>query len=76
VNERRDRELKLGLYSRQGVQEYWIADWRARLVEIYRREGGDLRLIRTLADEDVITSPLLQGFACPVSSLWAPPLSH
>src|SRR5690606_30289484 len=29
ANERRDRETKLGLYSRQGVGECWIVDWRS-----------------------------------------------
>ena len=38
-NERRDRELKLALYARQGVQEYWIVDWRGRTGEVHRREG-------------------------------------
>ena len=74
VNERRDRDLKLNLYSRQGVQEYWIADWRQHLVEVYRREDEGLRLVTTLSDSDVLTSPLLPGFACPVASLWAPPV--
>ncbi|MBM2810955.1 MAG: hypothetical protein HW416_1714 [Chloroflexi bacterium] len=74
VNERRDRELKLDLYSRQGVQEYWIADWRQHLVEIYRRKDGDLKLVASLSDGSVIDSPLLPGFACQVSSLWAPPV--
>ena len=37
-NERRDRDLKLRLYSRQGIQEYWIVDWRLHTVQIYRRE--------------------------------------
>src|SRR6266498_570825 len=36
-NERRDRDVKLSLYSRRGVDEYWIVDWRARQVEVYRR---------------------------------------
>jgi Uma2 family endonuclease len=72
VNELRDRELKLQLYSRQDVQEYWIADWRTHTVEVYRREGAELRLVATLTDEDVLTSPLLPGFVCPVSTLWAP----
>jgi Uma2 family endonuclease len=75
VNEQRDRDLKLNLYSRQGVREYWIADPRQRLVEVYRRDTQGLRLVATLSDDDTLTSPLLPGFAGPVSSLWAPPVS-
>jgi Uma2 family endonuclease len=72
VNEQRDRDLKLNLYSRQGVREYWIVDWCEHLVEIYRRDSGGLQLVTTLRDGDDITSPLFPGFACPVSSLWTP----
>ena len=75
VNERRDRESKLGLYFRQGVQEYWIADWEEHLVEVYRPESGELRLVQTLHDGDIPTSPILPGFACAISSLWAPPVA-
>lgn len=71
-NERRDRELKLKLYSRQGVQEYWIVNWLARSVDVFRREGKALILVTTLSSEDVLMSPLLPGFACPVASLWEP----
>jgi Uma2 family endonuclease len=48
TNERRDREAKLKLYSRHGVQEYWITDWLKRQVEVYRREQLALQLIATL----------------------------
>lgn len=71
-NEHRDRDVKLSLYSRQGVDEYWIVDWRARQIEVYRRVEGDLRLVATVAGEDTLTTPLLPRFACLVSSLWAP----
>ena len=70
TNERRDRDLKLKLYSRQGVQEYWIIDWRRRTVQVYRRAQARLRLVATLNDEDAITSPLLPGFSCPLRTLW------
>lgn len=73
ANERRDREVKLALYCRQGVEEYWIVDWRARVVQVLRRDGEGLRAVATLAGDDVLTSPLLPGFSCPVSSLWVSP---
>ena len=74
ANEQRDRDAKLSLYSRRGVQDYWIADPQRRLVDVYRHDGEGLRLIATLVDGDVLTSPLLPGFACEVSSLWVPPV--
>jgi len=70
-NERRDREIKLSLYGSQGVREYWITDWVAGRVEVYRREAGVLRLEATLLEGDVLESPLLPGFACPLASLFA-----
>jgi Uma2 family endonuclease len=76
ANRVRDRDAKLGLYSRQGVLEYWIPDWEAQLVEVYRQRAGALRLVATLGDGDVLTSPIFPGFSCPVASLWAPPVRH
>ena len=64
--EKRDRQFKRKLYETQGVREYWIADWRLKQVEIYRREQGMLRLVATLLAEDTVTSPLLPGFSSPV----------
>ena len=70
ANEDRDRLAKLKLYSRRGVQEYWIVDWRARQVDIHRRIRRRLQHIETLLPQDEITSPLLPGFACRVSTLF------
>lgn len=69
-NEHRDREAKPELYSRYGVQEYWIINWRQRQVEICRREKDTLTLVETLAEQDTLTSPLLPGFACSVGRLF------
>ena len=70
LNERRDREAKLKLYSRRGVLEYWIVDWRMRQIEVYRREQLALHLVATLHPTDTLTSPLLPGFACEVATLF------
>ena len=67
ANEERDRDKKLALFSRQGVPEYWIVDWRAETVDIFRREQDQLQLVQTLKSGDQMTSPLLPGFACPVA---------
>jgi Uma2 family endonuclease len=63
-NEQRDREAKRRLYSRRGVREYWIADWRANTLEVYRRQDLELRHAHTLLAGDTLTSPLLAGFSC------------
>jgi Uma2 family endonuclease len=70
ANERRDREVKLKLYSRRGVLEYWIVDWRTQQIEVYQREQLALRLIATLYPTNTLTSPLLPGFVCQVATLF------
>jgi Uma2 family endonuclease len=69
-NARRDRVAKFGLYSRQGVQEYWLVDPALRIVEVFRHDGRALELVASLSGDDALTSPLLPGFACPLSRLW------
>ncbi|MGK7928837.1 MAG: Uma2 family endonuclease [Spirulina sp.] len=69
-NQRRDREVKLKLYSIQGVREYWSANRFTRQVEIYRRENAQLRLTATLFAEDEITSPLLPGFSGAIATFF------
>lgn len=66
-NERRDKELKLRLYSLKGVLEYWIVNWRLQQIEVYRREAGFLRLVGTFLAADELTSPLLPGFVCQIA---------
>lgn len=70
ANEQRDREAKLKLYSRRGVQEYWIVDWMRRLVEVYRREQAALQQSVTLYAQDRLESTLLPGFSCQVAKLF------
>lgn len=66
ANEHRDREAKLKLYSRRGVEEYWILDWNKKRIEVHRRKQGRLRLVATLSAQDSLESPLLPGFSCRV----------
>ena len=70
ANQHRDREAKLKLYSRRGVSEYWIADWRSRSIAVYRREDLQLALAATLFDTDTLSSPLLPGFSCTLADIF------
>ncbi len=69
-NERRDRELKLKLYSRRNVKEYWVVNWQGHSLEVYRRENAVLTLDKTLDENDVLETPLLPGFRCKVSQFF------
>jgi len=66
MNERRDREAKLKLYSSQGVEEYWIVNRELQQIEVYRRESAVLKRAATYNVQDTITSPTLPGFECPI----------
>lgn len=70
ANEQRDRRSKLKLYSLYGVQEYWIANWRLKTIEVYRRQEAQLQLVATLIEEDRLASPLLAGFDCAVANIF------
>jgi Uma2 family endonuclease len=67
LNAQRDKEVKRKLYSLHGVEEYWIANWQLKILEIYRRVDAQLQLVATLLEDDAITSPLLPGFSAPMA---------
>jgi Uma2 family endonuclease len=68
----RDRIAKRQLYAKHEVSEYWIVDSENRSVEIYRLAGQSLELAEMLRNDDLISSPLLPGFNCPVSKIFEP----
>ncbi|WP_121971180.1 Uma2 family endonuclease [Leptolyngbya sp. BC1307] len=70
LNEQRDKEVKLKLYSRYGVKEYWIVSWQLKTIEVYRHADGQLQLIGTLIEGDILTSPPLPGFGLSVSEIF------
>lgn len=71
TNIHRDREAKMDLYSRWGVLEYWIVDWRPRRLEVYRRQETQLCVVGTLSEDDFVRSPNLPGFSATLGDLLA-----
>ncbi|HLY60266.1 MAG TPA: Uma2 family endonuclease [Terriglobia bacterium] len=64
-----DRTIKLKLYARFGVEEYWIIDPEGPAAEIYRRDKEGLELAATLDGQGLLTSPLFPGFNLPLQKL-------
>jgi len=64
-----DRSIKLKLYGKFGVQEYWIVDPQGPAAEIYRRGPGGLDLAAQRCVADSLTSPLFPAFSVPLRKL-------
>jgi len=71
ADQERDLEKKLKLYSVQGVREYWVCNYEAKKIMVFRRDRAVLKLACTLFLEDVLTSPLLPDFECLVEKIFA-----
>jgi Uma2 family endonuclease len=71
LNEQRDREVKLKLYSHYRVQEHWIVSWQLKTLGIYRRAEDQLHLAGTLLEDDTLSSPLLSGFSTPMANIFS-----
>ena len=59
----RDWRDKLDLYARHGVAEYWLADPVAEIVWVFRLVDGALVQVGMYGVDDMLSSPLLEGFA-------------
>jgi Uma2 family endonuclease len=66
----RDRQLKLRLYARHGVREYWIVDPDERSVQIMELGPEGYDKVRSL-DSGEITSNLIPGLTIGIDDVFA-----
>lgn len=68
---RRDRQEKLGDYTRFGIRNYWLVDPEARLVEMFElgREEGPTLVVT--ASEGRVVVPGFEGLELDLDALWA-----
>ena len=59
---RRDWRVKLDLYSKHGVREFWLADPQTEIVWVLLPNEGSLEVAAIYGKGDTLTSPMLEGF--------------
>lgn len=67
---RLDRHIKFDVYERSGVPEYWLADPKARLVEVYTLSNGEYALLGQYTNDEMIESKVLAGLQIKTSTLF------
>jgi Uma2 family endonuclease len=70
---RHDEGVKLGLYDRGGVSEYWVIAPITRTVRVYRRPSKALEVVAELTEDGPgkLTTPLMPGLAISLGRLFA-----
>ena len=69
---KRDVGIKLRLYERSGVSEYWFVDADARVVHVYRRTKHGFAAAVLFGGEanEMLTAPLLPGLQLSLADLF------
>jgi len=65
-----DLRVKMSLYGKFGVEEYWIVDPEKETIEQYRIAGAKLELARQFSSDAALESPIFPGFRLPVKSIF------
>ncbi len=66
----RDRTLKLDLYARHGVHEYWIVDPDARTIMVLRRGERRFEVAGIYGAGQTARSPILEGFSIALDEIF------
>jgi len=68
---RKDRELKVKLYEKFKVAEYWLVDPGMGSVSVFRLSGDGLDLVGKHSDLETLESPLFPGLKVDLSVVLA-----
>lgn len=65
-----DLEIKMKLYEKYGVREYWIADPEAKSIRIFTLTEAGFQLAHTCPSPLTLSSPLLKGLKIPLEQVF------
>jgi Uma2 family endonuclease len=65
---RKDRELKLGLYQKARVPEYWLVDPKSQQITVYHLKGGRYESVGSF--HDAVGYQAIEGVAVDLSKVW------
>jgi Uma2 family endonuclease len=66
-----DLRIKMNVYGRFGVQEYWVVDPEKETIEVYRLAGAKLELTRQFSADSAFESPLFPNLALTIKSVFS-----
>ena len=66
--------LKLNLYARAGVKEYWIVTPYPSLIEVLLLEGGRYVVHKVFSKDDILTSPTFPNLQVELTDVFDFPL--
>ena len=69
--ERLDRDKKLPIYARAGVEHLWIVDPTVKTLEVLRRVAGEWRTIARHSGQVTISEPPFEAVAIELGPLWS-----
>lgn len=67
---RHDRDRKMKVYRRTGVQEYWIVDPKSRTIEVYTLAEGDYDMSDFATEKGSVQSTLLEGLSVGLAAVF------
>ena len=69
-NEARDRNHKLPLFGKHGVEECWLISLKAEEVEVYHNKNNEMQLTQKAQKHDTVKSLAINGFEMEVSRIF------
>lgn len=65
-----DRVAKMNIYAREGVEQVWLIDPEARLLEVFRLSAGQWLRVNSWTGEGGVRAEPFQAIELSLASLW------